>query len=208
MNKFLLGLGCVFVSAVLSCHSGGDSPTPVPLPVARKVDTARFPMQAVVVVRHDGFVDLRLPYTMLITTDSSKQYLVLGNYNGEQIGFWLLMKSGGFGVIRLTTMGKPSDLFLSVFRQLYGLEAGNMSHFADTVMADCISMGAYVDSLKKNGQGEYEATAMNKLFFEPNDTVWEAECYLNINPGDHWIELKEKDGEYQPKVARDLSKRN
>jgi hypothetical protein len=68
-------------------------------------------------------------------------------------------------------------------------------------------MGNYIDSLNKNTKGDYVATEENKLFFESNDPNWEAECFLNINASDHWIELDEKDPEYPPKMIRDLSRR-
>ena len=184
-----------------------NSPVPAPAMVGRKADTENFPMQAVAVVDQGGLKDLRLPYTRVIKTDTSRAYLVMGTYEGERIGFGLWMRPSGSSVIRFTSIGEPSDRFLRALQNIYKLEIDKISHFADAESADCLSMGDYVDSLKKNGQGAYVTIEQNKLFFEPDDTAWEAECYLNINASQHWIELKEKEEDYRAQMVRDLGRR-
>jgi hypothetical protein len=174
---------------------------------AVKQDTVNFPLREAAIIHDDDMVDLQLPYTGVITTDSSIIYVVSATYKGAKIGFELQMPPNDKAVARLISLGQPSDNFLRVLRTAYQQDTGKTSHFADTVQVVCLSMGDYVDSLKKNGQGGYETMAMNKLFFAPDDSVWEAECYLNINPGEHCVEFKEKEPDYRQGIIHDLSKK-
>jgi hypothetical protein len=196
---------CLFSILVTSC----SLPTTVPEvtnPATAKSDTVNFPLQEAVILHDDGAVNVLLSYTRVISTDSSTNYLVLATYKGDKIGFDLRMPPEGKAIARLISLGQPSDDFLRILRTAYHQDPEKPSHFADTVNVVCLSMGAYVDSLKKNGQGDYTTTELNKLFLAPDDTTWEAECYLNIHLNDHCVELKEKESDYQQGIIHDLSR--
>jgi hypothetical protein len=158
------------------------------------------------ILHDEAAVNLRLPYTRLISTDSSKNYLVLAIYKGEKIGFELQMPSKGLVLAKLISIGQPSDNFLRVLQASYNQEVDKALYFADTVKVDCLSMGDYVDSLSKNGQSDYVTNQQYKLFFQSNDPNWEAECYLNIDPTNHWVELDEKESGYRKNIIRDLER--
>ena len=53
-------------------------------------------------------------------------------------------------------------------------------------------------------EGQYTAANQYKLFFEGKVDIDYAELYLNVNPTDNWIEIREKDEEYRPIVLRFL----
>ena len=130
-------------------------------------------------------------------------YLVQGTYKGDTVGFRLLMKSAGGGVIRFISTGEPSDRFLRVLQGIFKLEVDKMSHFADTVKADCLSMKEYQAALGKGGYGDGSTTDQYKLFFAPKD----AACYLNIIPAAHYIELVQKDEEDRGDLVSDMSRK-
>lgn len=213
INNGIWVVGALMSATLPACRGPVEKIYPIPPAVlARSAtgrpDTADFPVLRDVRMKgEDGMVDMELPYTRMVRTESNTLIVVLANYEGKQIGFELSMPPEALATARFASIGQPSDNFLQVLRKLFKMDTTDPVKFVRVEAASCLSMGANVDSLRKNGHGEYVATAMNKLFFEPDDSAWEAECYLNVDTAGHWVEFMEKDEDYRKPLIRDLSAR-
>jgi hypothetical protein len=218
MNRVRPIILLLWCPAVLACSSSspstapGSTPAPASAPnadTARTVhrsDTLSFSKQRVTIEDEGGAVDLQLPYTRSITTDSAVTYTVHALYGQKEVGFDVRVPMEGLGKAQFFRTGQISDNFLRMLQKLYKQKNNGNSVFAAMVMADALSMGAYTDSLHKQGNGNYITIDQYKLFFRDDKPDEEAECYLNINQTKHWIELTEKESDYRPKLIKAFAK--
>jgi hypothetical protein len=171
-----------------------------------KVDTFNYPMRRVKLAHDEDDVILILPYTRLVASDSEKIYTVLGVYKGKKIGFTVRMPQESIRGFMMASMGEPSDNFLVLFQDVYGLERDKTSHFSRMVMADCLNMGAVVDEAGDDSSGKHGMIDGYKVFFDSDSPALSSECYFNISQKDHWIELSEEP-DYREKIVGALSRK-
>ena len=106
--------------------------------------------------------------------------------NQELVLYW--------GRARYRSLGKPSDSFLHILTDQYGLPAGERR------MASIIEFTAVGFNVDPR---ELESSPVTmKLFFEPGPKKAYAECFTNIDLVQAKLEFREKDPEYRvPLVA-------
>jgi hypothetical protein len=152
--------------------------------------------------------DIRLSIVSSIQTDSTNEYTALSTYQGKKIGLLVSVhkpKEGGSGFgngFTLKRTGEESDFLLATLAILYKQKADTSLKFTNTISTNYVDLGEYAKTLNAKEGGNYNMAAQYKLFFERNDDY--AELYVNINPDEHWIELKEKDEEYRPAIIKFL----
>lgn len=193
----LMYYGCVFPDA--NTDQDPDS----------KREVIAFPVKPMLVNSGDedyGQADLRLSYTGITHTITSITYSVLAEYDHKQIGFNVSIPKKAPWKAIFSGTGQISDNFIHVLQKLYKQKIDTASKFTNEVSADCMSMGDYIDSLHKQDNGNYVATAQNKLFFQGKSDDEYAELYLNINEAEHWIELAEKDRDYRAQIIKFLTR--
>lgn len=101
----------------------------------------------------------------------------------------------GFGQgISLSSIETPSDSLLRILHRLYKQNSDTTSNFAKGINATYVNLNEFANAVVGQ-EGQYTAANEYKLFFEGISYEYYAELYLNINPIDNWIELREKDEE-------------
>lgn len=154
--------------------------------------------------------DIRLSVINITEKDTALVYKVVSNYENKNIGFSVSVpkkKEGvkGFGSgITLKSIGEESDLFLWTLSKLYKQENDTSIKFTNSISVNYVNLNEFAKSLGANQIDVKEIANEYKLFFEAQNGEDYAELYLNINPNEPWIELKEKDEEYRPQIIKFL----
>jgi hypothetical protein len=198
MLKLLLAF---LLLSILSCSSNEDEPI---LIYENPTSTTKFPIKPLELKKgNDGWGgDIKLSYLSLKGTGNMVIYEVRSTYENNQIGFEIWVPASGSGKLTIKRCGLDSDNFLQALAQIYKQRLNKNAMFVDMITADCMSMGDYVDSLKKQGAGHYVTAAQYKLFFQGESDDDYAEAYLEINETSHLIELIEKDEEYRKPIVK------
>jgi len=155
--------------------------------------------------------DIRLSVINITENDTAKVYKAVSDYENKKIGLVVSVlknKEGdkGFGKsLTLKSIGEESDYLLLTLLKLYKQKIDTSIKFTNSVSVDYVNLNEFAKSLGGNGD---EPVVVNeyKLFFHGQNDEDYAELYLNINPGEHWIELREKDEEYRPLIIKFLKK--
>jgi hypothetical protein len=153
--------------------------------------------------------DIRLSIVHISENDTFKVYKVISSYHNNNLGLLICVPKAkennqGFGKnIILKSVGKESDELLSLIGTLYGEKPILKSKFAPFVKADYVNLGIFAKAVAGGQDKESLTVDEYKLFFESKDD--EAELFLNINPTEKWIDLREKDPEYRKTIIKILS---
>src|SRR4051794_20338352 len=104
--------------------------------------------------------------------------------------------------MEIKSVGSASDNLLLLLQDLYKEEIVANSKFVASKTINFIDLNEFVKA--KFGQKSERADSVRelKVFFESDNEDDYAELYININPAEKWLELKEKDEEYRPGVLR------
>jgi hypothetical protein len=153
--------------------------------------------------------DIRLSIISTEETDSSSIHKVVSSYKDKNLGLIVIVpktkgeaKTFGSGLI-LKSIGAESDNLLQTLAELYKLKPNGSLKFINSISVSYANLQDYAKGLAVQDGRSYEVAGSDyKLFFETEDDY--AELYLNINPTEHWIELKEKDEEYRPSLINVL----
>jgi hypothetical protein len=153
--------------------------------------------------------DIKLSIVEKSENDTANIYKAVSSYNGQELGLLVSVpkrKEGnkGFGKgISLKSIGTQSDYLLRTLYQLYKQTVDTNATFTKDINVTYVNLKEFAKAVA--GQEEqYIAANEYKLFFEGKNDEDYAELYLNVNPTDNWIELREKDEEYRPIVLRFL----
>ncbi|MEO6981256.1 MAG: hypothetical protein ABI113_22875 [Mucilaginibacter sp.] len=186
-------------SSCLSSHNNGGQ------------NTANFPVKPLIIFdnKEDGWGgDIRLSIVNINESDSSTLYKAVSDYKGKKLGLLIFIpkakeSSNGFGKgIILKSMGEESDNLLNTLAELYKQHIDPNSKFISSVSVGYVDLSEFAKSLTGKTDDASSATGEYKLFFENKGD--EAELFLNINPNDKWVDLREKDEEYRPSVIKAL----
>jgi hypothetical protein len=152
-------------------------------------------------------IDLRFPFANSEPTDEGTVYHIESHYNGQNIGFDLVLHREGSLKLSLKTTGAESDQFLQVLQGLYAQEADTSLKFTERIYADCLPMGDYMERMVKNNHEKPVRVMEKKLFFQGRKKDEYAEFYLRVNEKEQWIELKETDSSYRPAFIKLLTQK-
>ena len=152
--------------------------------------------------------DIKLSYINASITDKAVIYKINSSYDNQNLGFEISVPKNELATMTIKSTGKNSDSFLHFLEKIYKQNTNTSAKFIDTITADCMNMGDYVDSLNKQSNGSYVTIAQYKLFFHGKNEDDYAELYLNVNDIEHQIEIKEKDEEYRPTIIKLLTKKS
>jgi hypothetical protein len=160
--------------------------------------------------KEDGWGgDIRLSIVGMSENDTAQIYKAVSLYKGIPLGLLIFVpkrKTGdqGFGNgISLKSLGKESNNLLYELAKLYKQNVAIDVKFGESVSASFVDLKKFAKSVVgKVGEGDPN-TMEYKLFIETKDD--EAELFLNINPVDNWIELREKDLDYRTVVIKALT---
>jgi len=170
-----------------------------------------FPVRELLVIKSEeqGWgADIRLSYTESFPSDKGITYKVKSLYKNKLIGFEITVPNPGFAKLAMKTIGTYSDNFIHTLSKLYNQKNDTTLKFTDFIVADCVNMGDYIDSLNKQSNNNYVSPkSQYKLFLKGKDEDDYAELFFNINKTEHWIELEEKDEEYRPIIVKLLTRK-
>ncbi len=151
--------------------------------------------------------DIRLSIVTKSENDTVTIYKAISSYNGEELGLLAFVPkrkdgSKGFGQgISFKSIGTQSDYLLRTLSQLYKQTVDTAATFTKDINVSYVNLKEYAKAVSGQ-EGQYTAANEYKLFFEGDHDEDYAELYLNINPTNNWIELREKDKEYRPILIR------
>ena len=158
-------------------------------------------------IRESEGLDLRFSYADREVTEEGTVYHIVSHYNGENIGFDLLLHGERSLKLSLKTTGRESDQFLYVLQGLYAQQPDTSLKFTEQIYADCLPLGDYMERMVKNNHEQPARIVEKKLFFQGRKKDEYAEFYLTINEKDQWIELKETDATYRPGFIKLLTQK-
>lgn len=168
------------------------------------VPTSSFPVQPLQtgIGKDEGWDgDIRLSITEQWEDDSAQHYKAVSTYNGRNLGLLVSIpkakeRDKGFGKgIALSSIGPESDYLLQTLAGLYKQPVDTALRFTPSVSVAYVNLKEFAKAVA-GGEGNYTTFNEYKLFFEGEEQY--AEVYLNINPKEHQLELREKDEEYRP----------
>jgi hypothetical protein len=208
MIKYVL-----FCLAILSirCNNSTQSEGSIVDTKSENIPVTTFPVKELFIETSadEGWgADIRLSIVSIAQTDSTNEYTALSTYQGKKIGVQVSVhkpKEGGSGFgngFTLKRSGEESDFLLTTLAMLYKQKADSSLKFINSISTNYVDLGEYAKALNAKEGGKYSTPAQYKIFFEGNDDY--AELYVNINPDEHWIEIKEKDEEYRPAIIKFL----
>ena len=154
--------------------------------------------------------DLKLSITEIKENDTAKVYKVVSTYEGKDLGVLVSVpkakeKNKGFASgLTLASIGKESDNLLTTLASIYKQKTDSSIQFINAISLNYVNLTEFGKSLGGKEPESKNAVAEYKLFFQGDEDY--AELYLNVNPEEHWIELKEKDEEYRPAIIKFLRK--
>jgi hypothetical protein len=195
----------------ISCSYTQDRTSKIPSKSARGDIFSKKPL-IVCPDKADCFgADIRLSIISLFENDTSTVYKAVAVYNDKNLGLLVFIPkakedSKGFGKkdITIKSIGKESDDLLELMATLYKQKIARDAKFTPSVSASYVNLSEFAKSVAGSQDKDSSTIDEYKLFFE-NKTD-EAELYLNINPKDKWIELREKDPEFRATIIEILKK--
>lgn len=195
----------------VSCNNSTESTTVTKTETAPEPQT--FPVKELIIDNgeEEGWgADIRLSVVSSTQTDSSNEYTALSTYQGKKIGLQISIKNlkeganGSANGFTLKRTGEESDLLLQTLSKLYKQKPDTSLKFINTLSTTYVNLHEFAKTLGAKDGGGYMAPAEYKLFFEGEGDDDYAELYINVNPDEHWLEIREKDEEYRPAVIKFL----
>lgn len=156
--------------------------------------------------------DIRLSTVEQTENDTAHLYKAVSTHEGRRLGLLVSVpkaKEGekGFGKgIVLSSIGAESDCLLQTLAELYKQKVDTTLRFAPSISVSYVNLQEFAKAVAGAEGGSYSSYNQYKLFFEGEGEEAYAEIYLNINPQEHGLELREKDEEYRSALIRFLSK--
>jgi hypothetical protein len=208
MTKLLIAISTL---TILSCSNSDNSKISAPSDTKQVENNETFPVKELFVDNGDeeGWgADIRLSIISNSETDTSKIFTATSTYEGNKLGLLVSVpkkKEGEKGFssgITLSSIGAESDNLLKVLSKLYKQKVDTTLKFTNSVSVTYVNLDEFAKSLGAQDGGQYKTENQYKLFYEGEKEGDYAELYLNINPTEHWIELKEKDEEYRPIIIK------
>jgi hypothetical protein len=208
MTKIFL---IILTITILSCNNSDNSKTASSSDTKQVEKTDTFPVKDLLVDNgeEEGWgADIRLSIISSSETDTSKTFTATSTYEGKKLGLLVSVpkkKEGEKGFssgITLNSIGAESDNLLKVLSKLYKQKLDTTLKFTKSVSVTYVNLDEFAKSLGAQEGGQYKTENQYKLFYEGEKEGDYAELYLNINPTEHWIELKEKDEEYRPIIIK------
>jgi hypothetical protein len=199
----------------LSCNNSDNSKTDSSSDTKQVGQTDTFPVKELLVDNgeEEGWgADIKLSIISNSETDTSKTFTAISTYEGKRLGLLVSIpkkKEGEKGFssgITLNSIGSESDILLKVLSKLYKQKVDTSLKFTNSVSVTYVNLDEFAKSLGAQDGGQYKTENQYKLFYEGEKEGDYAELYLNINPTEHWVELKEKDEEYRPIIIKLLRK--
>lgn len=162
----------------------------------------------------EGFQDLEFDIiNYQLNQNDQYQFLVLGQYYGEIVGFKVLVNDGILpGIVEgkfnqqafyaegitLKSIAKESDSFIKVLSELYGYQGG--LKFNNEISFTCFALDGDPRNIKN------EDVKFKVFFDDNNERGLYCEFYINISVQNKTLELKEKDTGYRGNILRALGK--
>jgi hypothetical protein len=201
----------ILLVTLFSCSNNqinADSSTSAPSATKTKTNPVQ-PLQIDNSEKEGWGVDIKLSIVEKSENDTAKIYKAVSSYNGQELGLLVSVpkhkegeKAFGQG-ISLKSIGTQSDYLLQTLYQLYKQKVDTTVTFTKAISVTYVNLKEVAKTLAGEG-GQYTAANEYKLFFETQNGEEYAELYLNVNPTDNWIELREKDEEYRSILLRFL----
>ena len=148
-------------------------------------------------------VNIRLAIQTTTDTDTTRAYKLISSYEGRPLGLILVVPRDDNGKATgskgfLISLGPPSDFFLQAVARLYKQPVDSSAKLADSSSFICMNLNEIYNRQAGQTGETYVVAAEYKLFFNAESENGEAEMLMNINPGEQWVELAEKDKDYRP----------
>lgn len=192
----------IFVLALFSCSADNNHSENV---IKDDIASSALKGKRLRIKESEG-IDLRFSFTEKHATEEGTVYQVISNYDNKNIGFEMVAPHDGGLKLIIRNTGTCSDNFLQVLQDLYSQQADSSLKFTDSIVADCLPLGGYMDRMSKSNSTDAKVVE-HKLFFQGRKKDEYAEFYLTINEKEKWIELKETDQAYRPAFIKLLTKK-
>lgn len=196
---------------LFGCNSSDRTPSsPSDIP---KGNNETYPAKELIIDNgeEEGWgADIRLSIVSVAETDTSSLYTAISTYQGNKLGLLVSLpkqKEGDKGLangIALKSIGTESDNLLQALAQLYKQKTDTSLKFTKSITVAYVNLDEFAKSLGAQDGSEYKTQNQYKLFYEGKNEDDYAELYLNIDPAEHWIEIREKDEEYRPIIVKFL----
>ena len=202
----------VLTITFLSCNNSNNSKAITNSDTTRTEKKDTFSVKELFVDKgeEEGWgADIKLSVVEKSENDTASIYKAVSSYNGQELGLLVFVpkrKEGdkGFGHgISLKSIGSQSNYLLQTLSQLYEQPFDKTAIFVKSIDVTYVNLKEFAKAVAGQ-EGQYTAANEYKLFFEGKSEEDYAELYLNINPTDNWLEIREKDEEYRPIVLRFL----
>ena len=203
----------ILTVTILGCNNSDNSNTSSSSDTKQVEKKDTFPVKELFVDNGDeeGWgADIRLSIISNSETDTSKIFTATSTYEGKKLGLLISIpkkKEGDKGFasgITMKSIGTESDNLLKALSKLYKQKIDTTLKFTNSISVTYVNLDEFAKSLGGQDGGQYKTENQYKLFYEGKKEGDYAELYLNINPTEHWIELKEKDEEYRPIIIKFL----
>jgi hypothetical protein len=211
MLKLFPALIICFTLTLCSCTNTDNSKNNTGANAKQMEKQDTFPVKELVVDKgeEEGWGgDIRLSIVSASETDTSRNYKAISNYEGKHLGIELSVpksKEGSKGFskgIIIKSIGSESDNLLRTLAKLYKQKPDTSLKFVNVISVTYVNLKEFAKSLTGQEGESYTMASEYKLFFEGKGENDYAELYVNVNPDEHWIEIKEKDDEYRPALIK------
>jgi len=212
MLKYI-AVGLILTS--FSCTNSNDSQSNSGSNTKQSEKKESFPKKELFVDKgeEEGWgADIRLSIVSVAETDTTRNFTAISTYEGKNLGLLITVpkaKEGDKGFakgISLKSIGRESDYLLLTLTKLYKQKIDTSLKFTKNISVTYVNLKEFAKSVAGQEGQPYTTANEYKLFFEGSNDEDYAELYVNINPNEHWIELREKDEEYRPTIIKFLKK--
>jgi len=206
MQKNLTLIIFVSLFAIVGCSTGQNNTGQL-----FAESKTNFPVKPLIILGDEdegAGADIRLSIVSILEKDSSTVYKAVSSYKNKTLGLLVFIPkskedNNGFGKgIMLKSLGKESDILLNTLAEIYKLHIDSNAKFIHSIKIGYVNLGEFAKSIQGTSANEGSNTSEYKLFFEAKNDY--AELYLNINPENKWLDLREKDSEYRPSIIKML----
>ena len=203
----------ILTITLLSCNNSDNSRSDITVDTKQFEKKDTFPVKELFVDKGDeeGWgADIRLSIIANSENDTAKLFTAISTYDGKRLGLLVSVpkkKEGDKGFasgIIMKSIGAESDNLLRLLSKLYKQKVDSTLKFTNSKSMTYVNLDEFAKSLGAQDGGQYKTENQYKLFYEGEKEGDYAELYLNINPTEHWLELKEKDEEYRPVIIKFL----
>lgn len=206
--RFIFLFFIVLGSTVTGVFSQTLSPSPTT--DQTKAASAQNLVKKELEIKDDGFRDLHLSITKIELDpeyEDIKTYTVLSTYKGKDVGFLLDIPTPDndwLFEISFRSMGAPSDEFLNLLAETYGIKPARKLKFARNFSTSYTDLSALAAEMSEPGETPYTVAAKYKLFMGEEE---ETEALLDIDEKNGIAKFIEKDDYHRRKIVNYLSEK-